>query len=79
MIEDGYLYVDKTWQITGKYLFLFRPRRFGKLLLVSTLYDFGNQFLFKGLSIYDKIDWQSYLIIRWDFSVINHSTDTKLR
>jgi hypothetical protein len=35
MNEDGYLYVDKMRQIAdkiqaGKYLFLSRPRRFGK-------------------------------------------------
>jgi len=42
--EEGpnYLYVDKTERIldllnAGKYLFLARPRRFGKSLLCSTL------------------------------------------
>ena len=48
LIRDGYLYVDKTEQIhkllqAGKYLFLSRPRRFGKSLLVSTLHEiFGE-------------------------------------
>ena len=42
IIEDGYVYVDKTdliYQLvtTGKIYFLSRPRRFGKSLLVSTL------------------------------------------
>jgi hypothetical protein len=41
IIKEGYLYVDKTQQIAelmqaGKYLFLSRPRRFCKSLLVST-------------------------------------------
>ena len=41
IINDGYLYVDKTALIhelvtTGKIYFLSRPRRFGKSLLVST-------------------------------------------
>jgi hypothetical protein len=64
IIEEKYLYVDKTRHIgeliqTGKYLFLSRPRRFGKSLLVSTLYEIfsGNQELFQGLYIYDKIEW----------------------
>jgi len=50
IIKEGYLYVDKTQQIVkliqaNKYLFLSRPRRFGKSLLVSTLYEIfsGNQ------------------------------------
>ena len=42
IINDGYLYVDKTSLIyrlvtEGKIYFLSRPRRFGKSLLVSTL------------------------------------------
>ncbi|MDR2486125.1 MAG: AAA family ATPase [Treponema sp.] len=41
--EDGYCYVDKTIRIyelinsSGRAFFLFRPRRFGKSLLRSTL------------------------------------------
>ena len=42
IIKEGLLYVDKTKQVLtlldqGKYLFLSRPRRFGKSLLVSIL------------------------------------------
>ncbi len=42
LIEEGYLYVDKTAHALklvskGKYYFLSRPRRFGKSLLVDTL------------------------------------------
>ena len=42
IIEDGYIYVDKTALIydmvqNGKIYFLSRPRRFGKSLLISTL------------------------------------------
>lgn len=41
--KEGYFYIDKTALIykmvkTGSYYFLSRPRRFGKSLLVSTLY-----------------------------------------
>ena len=42
IIEEGYLYVDKTELIydlvtTNKFVFLSRPRRFGKSLLLSTI------------------------------------------
>jgi len=79
MIKEGYLYIDKTQQIAellqaGKYLFLSRPR-------VSTLSEIfsGNQALFQGLYIYDKIEWQSHPVIHIDFSAIDFSTDTVLR
>ena len=40
--EDGFLYVDKTalvyrLAVSGAQVFLSRPRRFGKSLLLSTL------------------------------------------
>ncbi|TAG87505.1 MAG: AAA family ATPase, partial [Bacteroidetes bacterium] len=60
--EGKYLYVDKTKYIFkmlhGKYYFLSRPRRFGKSLLVNTLYYLfdGRKDLFKGLFIEDKIE-----------------------
>ncbi|WP_250632533.1 ATP-binding protein [Rhodoflexus caldus] len=63
--RGGYVYIDKTPHIfrlidQGKYYFLSRPRRFGKSLLLSTMKEIflGNQQLFKGLWIEDKIDWQ---------------------
>jgi hypothetical protein len=69
------LYVDKTEIIhklitEGKYYFLSRPRRFGKSLLISTLNEIyeGNQELFEGLFIYDKIEWKKRPVIRIDFS-----------
>ncbi|MBU0763753.1 MAG: ATP-binding protein, partial [Bacteroidetes bacterium] len=77
LINDGYLYVDKTEIIykliaTGSVYFLSRPRRFGKSLTVSTLMEIfsGNKELFKGLWIYDKIDWKEYPVIHIDFSEI---------
>ena len=52
------LYIDKTeyiWNMVhlSKYIFLSRPRRFGKSLLVSTLqaYFEGKRELFKGLAM----------------------------
>ncbi|MCK5522208.1 MAG: AAA family ATPase, partial [Thiomargarita sp.] len=86
MIKEGYLYIDKTQKMAellqaGKYLFLSRPRRFGKSLLVSTLSEIfsGNQALFQGLYIYDKIDWQSYPVIVIDFNHISYTTDEVFR
>lgn len=43
LIQDGYLYVDKTRVICdlitrGRYYFLSRPRRFGKSLLMPTIH-----------------------------------------
>ena len=76
MIEDGYVYVDKTdliYQLvtTGKIYFLSRPRRFGKSLLVSTLkcYFQGRKELFRGLAI-DKLEteWAEYPVFHIDFN-----------
>jgi hypothetical protein len=86
MIKSGYIYVDKTEHIKslieyGKYIFLSRPRRFGKSLLISTLSEIfsGNKEFFQGLFIYDKIEWKSYPVILLDFSLIDYSTEEELR
>lgn len=55
--EGNFLYVDKTEHIhrlinTGTFVFLSRPRRFGKSLLVSTLqhlFQGHKQFFFSGV------------------------------
>ena len=55
----NFLYVDKTeyvYRMThsgAKFIFLSRPRRFGKSLLVSTLHSYfeGRRELFQGLAI----------------------------
>lgn len=84
LIQENYLYVDKTRHIVeliqaGKYFFLSRPRRFGKSLLVSTLYEIfsGNQTLFQGLSISNQIEWLPYPVIVIDFNGIS-SNDAKV-
>ena len=66
-VEGNLIYVDKTPIIfrlvrEGGAYFLSRPRRFGKSLLVDTLKNIflGNQYLFKGLWIYDKIEWKEW-------------------
>lgn len=73
--QDNGVYVDKTRQIYNiidfsRYVFLSRPRRFGKSLLVSTLEALfsGKKELFKGLWIENNWEWEEYPIIRLDFS-----------
>ncbi|MFN8577959.1 MAG: AAA family ATPase [Candidatus Sericytochromatia bacterium] len=85
IIEKDLLYVDKTKDIynllstKGTYFFLSRPRRFGKSLLISTLEEIflGNQELFKGLYIYDKIEWKKYPVIRISMNELRYSGDRK--
>ena len=83
IIEDGFVYVDKTAYIKsllnqGQYIFLSRPRRFGKSLMLSTLeaYFEGRRDLFKGLAA-DRmdLDWTPSPVLRFDFSAENFSLD----
>ena len=75
LIEEGYLYVDKTPFIgllaeQGKYYFLSRPRRFGKSLFLSTLKSTfeGRRELFQGLFLYDNWNWsQSNPVVHISF------------
>lgn len=81
--EDGCIYVDKTEYIDkilrqkAKYLFLARPRRFGKSLFLSALRYFfeGRRDLFKGLYI-DGTDWgwEPHPVLRLDLNTGNYST-----
>ncbi|OQX05851.1 MAG: hypothetical protein BWK73_32480 [Thiothrix lacustris] len=85
VISGGYVYVDKTAYITqledaGKYLFLLRPRRFGKSLFLSMLeyyYDvaYRDQFdtLFGRLAIgqHPTPLRNSYQVLFMDFSGID--------
>ena len=71
IITDNYVYIDKTQEAyqllnTYKYVFLSRPRRFGKSLFLTTLQAIfeGKKELFKGLYIYDKYDFEAYPVIR---------------
>lgn len=84
IIENNYLYIDKTKEIynlitNGKYIFLSRPRRFGKSLLISTIEEIflGNKELFKDLYIHNKIKWEQHPVIRIDFSKVVYSEDVK--
>ena len=87
LIKGNYLYVDKTKSIydlisTGmEYIFLSRPRRFGKSLLISTMAELfsGNKDLFKDLWIYDKIEWTSYPVIHIDFTQLDFESPDRLK
>ena len=86
LIADDRLYVDKTRDIyelltgSGQYFFLSRPRRFGKSLLISTLSEIfsGTKEYFKGLWIYDRIEWTKYPVIHMDFSEITFKSPEML-
>ena len=76
IIEGNYLYIDKTKEAyelidNFRYVFLSRPRRFGKSLFIDTLHNIfeGNRELFNGLYIYDKWDWEvKYPVIKIDWA-----------
>lgn len=82
--NGGYQYIDKTRYIHtildsgSKYIFLSRPRRFGKSLFISTLESFfsNERQLFKGLAIDTLMpeQWESYPIIHLDFSGENYTS-----
>ena len=75
--KENYLYIDKTdlvWRMTKEspFVFLSRPRRFGKSLLTTTLdsYFKGQKDLFEGLKIMDlETEWEQYPVIHIDLSV----------
>ena len=77
IVRGGYVYVDKTdlvWQLAhyAKYVFLSRPRRFGKSLLTSTLRSYfeGDKALFEGLKIMElEKEWKQYPVIHLDLSI----------
>lgn len=78
IISEGLVYVDKTdlvWQLAhyGTYIFLSRPRRFGKSLLTSTLESYfrGEKKLFEGLKIMSlEQEWVQYPVIHLDLSTV---------
>ena len=79
--EKGYLYIDKTQYIAEfrekgmKFIFLNRPRRFGKSLFASTLqaYFEGRKELFEGLTIADyEKDWVKHPVLHFDLSGGKH-------
>ena len=87
VIDLDCLYIDKTeyiWNMIhlSKYIFLSRPRRFGKSLLVSTLqaYFEGRKDLFKGLFIEGvEKEWTEYPVLRFDMSLGKHMEKAQLK
>ena len=83
IIREGYVYVDKTdlvWKLAhyAKYIFLSRPRRFGKSLLTSTLesYFAGERELFEGLKIMGlEQEWKQYPVLKFDISTAKGQTN----
>ena len=77
IIKGGRVYVDKTdlmWkaQKLSKYIFLSRPRRFGKSLLSTTFASFfrAEKELFKGLKAMElEKEWVEYPVIQLDLSI----------
>ena len=82
IIRNGYVYIDKTdlvWQMAqyAKFIFLSRPRRFGKSLLASTLESYfrGERELFEGLKIMElEKEWVQYPVFRLDISTAKAQT-----
>lgn len=85
--RENYLYVDKTeyvYRMThsdNKYMFLNRPRRFGKSLLTDTLHCYfeGRKELFQGLAIERlETEWTSYPVLHFDMSLGKHLAEDAL-
>ena len=85
-VGANYLYIDKTQVLfdllqAGNYLFLARPRRFGKSLLCSTikyLYE-GRRELYAGLAIDPLWDWsKTNPVVHFSMTDIGSSTPEKL-
>lgn len=79
--ERNYLYIDKTQYLVDfidkgyKYVFLSRPRRFGKSLFASMIHAYyeGRKDLFEGLAMgeYEK-DWVKHPVLHLDMSAAKH-------
>ena len=85
--EGNYVYVDKTelvYRMThgaSGYIFLSRPRRFGKSLLTSTLHSYfeGRKELFEGLAIeHLEKEWTRYPVLHFDMSTAKHMDKERL-
>jgi hypothetical protein len=78
--NNGFLYVDKTEYIYNlaqysKYVFLSRPRRFGKSLMCSTMkcYFEGRRELFRGLAIEQlEQEWTAHPVIHLSLGKIKN-------
>ena len=89
--KENYLYIDKTdlmWKMTklSPYIFLSRPRRFGKSLLTTTLdaYFKGQKELFEGLKFLEAAPlafepaFTTYPIFKLDFMSVRFGKAAEL-
>ena len=84
--EGDYIYIDKTDMVyrmtqSFKYVFLSRPRRFGKSLLASTFHSYfsGKKELFKGLAIERlETEWAEHPVLHFDMSLGKHMDKEQL-
>ena len=80
--KDGKVYVDKTDMVFDlvskyRYVFLARPRRFGKSLLCNTFkaYFLGQKELFEGLKIMDlEKEWKKHPVLHFTMSGLKNCT-----
>jgi len=87
VIGNGFQYIDKTGYVFNlasnfKYVFLSRPRRFGKSLLTSTLHSYfcGERELFEGLEAGRKeTEWTKYPVLHFDMSTAKHLSSERLQ
>ena len=78
---SGFLYVDKTRLMydaaQNNFVFLSRPRRFGKSLLTSTFkaYFSGQKELFKGLEVEQlETEWKQYPVLHFSLASAKRGT-----
>ena len=87
IVGSNYLYVDKTAHVYNvthnfKYVFLSRPRRFGKSLLVDTLqcYFEARKELFEGLNLAQmETEWVKHPVLRFDMSRLKNKDIESLK
>lgn len=85
--EGDYLYVDKTGYVYNlahsfKFVFLSRPRRFGKSLLTTTFKSYfeGRKDLFEGLKAGElEKDWTKFPVLHFDMSTAKHVEEEQLK
>jgi len=90
IVTQGYFYCDRTGCIPmleqGKYQLFIRPRRFGKSLLLSMLfnyYDVAKAAAFETLFGHLEIGknptplHNRYFVLRWDFSCVDPFGDVE--
>ena len=81
--EGNYLYVDKTELVyrmahDNNYVFMSRPRRFGKSVLCSTLKSYfeGRRDLFEGLAMeHLETEWRKHPVLLFSLASIKSGTE----